>query len=190
MIKMKSIKIKNLYFFAIVLKGEIGDLISNYKKHMAETYNSKAALRSPPHITLHMPFKKFSRDEDRMSNLLKEIGYSNEPFNLRLINFNCFKPRVIFIDLEPSKPLIQLQKNVEKIAKIELNLFNASHKGRPFKPHITIAFRDLSKEGFGNAWKEFETKDIDHRYQVDSISLLKHDSNKWIEIFETKLGSC
>lgn len=46
-----------LYFIALVLPSPLYEEVTRLKEYFRDRYNSKAALRSPPHITLHMPFK-------------------------------------------------------------------------------------------------------------------------------------
>ena len=42
----------------------------NIKQEFANRFNSKAALRSPPHITLHMPFKWKEEKEVKLIDVL------------------------------------------------------------------------------------------------------------------------
>lgn len=146
---------------------------------MAEKYNSKAALNSPPHITLHMPFKWDEEKEERILNTLQELTISRQPFDLSLQNFGAFKPRVIFIDVQSNPALEKLHEDLKKIMKISLNIFNADYKDKGFHPHLTLAFRDLKKANFVEAWKEFERKNYEASYTVDKIMLLKHNGKSW-----------
>lgn len=184
---MQNKKVQNLYFIAIVLKGDLGEKITSQKDYMARTYNSKAALRSPPHITLHMPFKRNAKDEDRIIDLLNSVSIIHNPFELTLKNYDCFEPRVIFMDVLASAELNKLQKTIEVLAKRQLNIFNSTHRQHPYKPHITVAFRDLSKQRFISAWDEFRERKFDCKYLCKSVSLLKHDSQKWEELYEFPL---
>ncbi len=178
---------ENLYFIAIVLKGDLAERVTSLKHYVADTYASKAALRSPPHITLHMPFRKRLSEEFKIYDLLNSFSISRDSFELKLIGFNCFEPRVIFIDIEYSESLYALQKNIIKMASKELKIFNGNYKNRPYKPHITIAFRDLSKSNFQTAWKEFRNRELDYTFTCNDISLLKHNSKIWEVVYESNL---
>ncbi len=50
---------------------------------------------------------------------------------------------------------------------------------RPFHPHITIAFRDLTERHFNSLWGEVEHKSFSGRFTVSSITLLGHDGKSW-----------
>ena len=50
-------KADKLYFIAIVPPSPIYEEAFEQKVYFKTKYNSKASLNSPPHITLHMPFK-------------------------------------------------------------------------------------------------------------------------------------
>ena len=44
------------YFVALIPPSPVYEEAQALKEYFREKYNSKAALNSPPHITLHMPF--------------------------------------------------------------------------------------------------------------------------------------
>jgi 2'-5' RNA ligase len=48
-----------------------------------------------------------------------------------------------------------------------------------FNPHMTIAYRDLTKENFMAAWPEFESRPFHASFLVDHICLLKHNRRTW-----------
>jgi 2'-5' RNA ligase len=73
-----------------------------------------------------------------------------------------------------------LQQQLHRFVKIELNLFNAQYRDKPFHPHITLAFRDLKKDKFEIAWQEFKGKKYTEKFDVNGITLLKHDGKVWI----------
>lgn len=46
-------------------------------------------------------------------------------------------------------------------------------------PHLTIAFRDLSKEAFAQAWPELQQRDFEVSFIADKLFLLKHNGKVW-----------
>lgn len=57
-----------------------------------------------------------------------------------------------------------------------------------FKPHMTIAYRDLTPENFFQAWEEYKDKHFYDVFDVHTIYLLEHDWKKWNVIAMRKLG--
>lgn len=170
---------ENLYFIAIIPPEPIyGDTLA-LKNHFKDQYNSKAALNSPPHITLHMPFKWKESKEAALIAGLKEFLGNQEPFEINLNSFSAFEPRVIFIDVTKDEKLESLQKQIKRFCKVELNLFNADYKEYAYHPHLTLAFRDLKKAEFYKAWEEFKEKKFETTFSGESIALLKHDEKEW-----------
>lgn len=147
---------------------------------MAQTYHSKAALRSPPHITLHMPFRLGVKKLVRLQNALQNFCDKQGPLEIELDGFSTFSPKVIFIDVVPDPQLDDLQKGIAELMKTELNIFNANFQDRPFHPHVTVAFRDLRKSQFHQAWQHFKTQTFQERVRFDELSLLIHEHSKWI----------
>jgi 2'-5' RNA ligase len=166
------------YFIAIVPPEPLLSQIQDLKKSIFEKYQTKGALRSPGHITLHMPFSWEDEKEDKLISCLKYFDFETA-FNVSLENFSCFEPRVVFINVKEEETLFQLQKHLVQHVKSNLQLFNQSGNMRGFHPHITIAFRDLKKPVFYKIWEEFQNKSFERNFLCDSIFLLKHIDHKW-----------
>jgi 2'-5' RNA ligase len=175
------------YFLAIVPPSPVFEEALELKHYFKSRYNSKASLNSPPHITLHMPFRwKEDKEEELIFNL-REFETGLRPFDLQLLNFNSFPPRVIFIDVVPNEQLQSLQKKLLRFCKKKLNLFNADYKDQPFHPHMTLAFRDLKKSMYAEAWEEFNVKSFSASFKVDKFHLLKHNGRIWETFSEIKV---
>jgi 2'-5' RNA ligase len=56
-----------------------------------------------------------------------------------------------------------------------------------YKPHITVAYRDLKHEQFVKAWSEYQFKKFHAVFGVNNFWLLKHIKHKWECIAEFKL---
>ena len=167
------------YFIAIVPPEHLLSEIQNIKQSIFDKYQSKGALRSPAHITLHMPFSFEEDKEYKLIECLSEFQF-NTVFPIFLNNYDCFEPRVVFINVEEQSELYNLQKQLVNHVKRRLNLFNQSDDMRSFHPHITIAFRDLKKPMFYKVWEEFKSKHFSGNFNCDSISLLKHQKDEWV----------
>lgn len=178
---MTEKKSENLYFIAVIPPQPLYAEALAIKNHFKDQYNSKAALNSPPHITLHMPFKWKESKEAELVSSLEKFSEKQKPFEIRLAGFGAFEPRVIFIDVKKDEALAELQKNLKRFCKTELNLFNADYKEFAYHPHLTLAFRDLKKAEFYKAWEEFKDKKLEATFRVDSFVLLKHDGREWRE---------
>lgn len=176
------------YFIAIVPPEPLLFEIQEIKKTISQNYNTKGALRSPGHITLHMPFNWEEEKEVKLLSCLEAFKF-DAPFNITLDGFSCFKPRVVFINVKEENALFLLQKKIVQHAKNNLQIFNQSDDMRGFHPHITIAFRDLKKPVFYKIWEEFNCKTFQENFSCQSICLLKHINNHWQVYKEFKFST-
>jgi 2'-5' RNA ligase len=170
------------YFIAIIPPPPYYDDALKLKHYFKDQYHSKASLKSPPHITLHMPFKWKENKENALITALEAFATHHSPFSLSLSNFGCFAPRVIFVAVKKSDELELLQKSLHRFCRQTLHLFNANHQDRPFHPHLTVAFRDLKKSSFHEAWGKFKEQKFSADFEVEQIVLLKHSGKIW-EVF-------
>lgn len=169
----------NQYFIALVPPSPVYDEALRLKNYFRDQYNSKASLNSPPHITMHMPFRWREQKENELIDSLKDFCLGRQRFKLDLFNFGAFPPRVIFIDVIVNDELAQLNKDLQRFCRRDLNLFNASYKDQAFHPHLTLAFRDLKKPMFLKAWEEFQERKFSASFSVDKLVLLKHNGKVW-----------
>jgi 2'-5' RNA ligase len=172
---------QNLYFIAIIPKRELREKITVIKQDFARRFNSSKALKVYPHITLKAPFKLPVHTHEQLLNWFKNMHIQHKQFSIELKDFGAFhnkKSPVIFIKPEFSNDLKTLQ---EKIIENYINYMseevNQTHIF--FKPHVTVAYRDLSVDNFAKAWQEYQHKKFDALFKVDAFYLLQHDSRKW-----------
>lgn len=177
-----------LFFIAVVPPVELQTRVIRLKEEVRDKFGSKQALNSPPHITLHMPFKWKPKKIDLLIDSLAKVAGGYEPFEIQLRGFNAFPPRVIYIDVIPNDELRELQMQITSMARRQLGLDNADYKSRGFHPHMTIAFRDLKKAKFQAAWEYFANKEFEETFSVKCLSLLKHQAGRWSVYREFKLG--
>jgi len=170
---------QGLYFIAIIPGEPVLNDAQKWKEHFATEYNSKASLNSPPHITLHMPFKCKLKKEQSLIESLTIVARLSSFFDLKVEGFDAFPPRVIFLKVLKTESLKLLNENIHQVMKTQFNIFNADYRNHPFIPHITLAFRDLKKDKFEEAWREFGSKPYQQELHVDQYWLLKHDGKKW-----------
>lgn len=171
-----------LYFIALLLPDSFQKQIRDIKLEIAKKYEAKHALKLPAHITLQVPFKMDSTNENELVRLLKIFSESNQEFPVILKNFGRFGQKVIFINIEDHTSLIQLHSNLQE----ELNKFLQFKLGAEFPkihPHITLATRDLHHKQFPEAWADFKERKFSAQFEANRLCLFKHNGKTW-DVFE------
>ncbi len=167
------------FFIALLPPQEVQQTANQIKQYFAEVYNSQAALKSPPHVTLQSPFEW---DIDKLPILekhLHQFSQSQFPVPMTLQGFAAFKPRVIYINVLRTLELLTIQQNLARFLESSLNIVHPTAKNQTFTPHLTVAYRDLTQPNFYTAWTEFETKELYFEFVVEQLTLLFHDGNRW-----------
>lgn len=172
------------YFVALVPPEPYFTEAFVLKKEVEDRFGSKAALRSPPHITLQMPFRYKEQKEAKIFEALASFGKRFHPFAINQQGFGFFEPRVVFINVEKSTELEQMQKEMLRHLRKALNIDSSDYKNRGFHPHMTIAFRDLKKEAFYEALEHFSSKELNWTWTATELALLKHNGEAW-EVLKT-----
>jgi 2'-5' RNA ligase len=172
---------KQLYFIAVLLPEGLSEKITLIKNDFAGKYNSKHALKLPPHITIQPPFRTAPSTEAEMDVTLQKFFSSFQSFEITLNGFDSFNKshsKVIFIRVDESRELQDLHHKLVTLMRTEFN-FSESETPGVFHPHITVAHRDLSPGDFKKAWQEYKDKPFAESFQTGSAYLLKHNSKKW-----------
>ncbi|EMR02609.1 2'-5' RNA ligase family protein [Cesiribacter andamanensis] len=173
---------ENLYFIALVPPEPLCSQIWALKEEMRDKWSSQASLNSPPHITLHMPFTLKENREKAVVQGLQELAEGYKPFSVELDGYGAFPPRVIYLHVTPSDALKRLQSDVGDLMKRGFHIFGEEAGSRPFRPHLTLASRDLKKEAFEKAWQELREKEFSGRWMAQGITLLRHTGQRWEEL--------
>jgi 2'-5' RNA ligase len=176
------------FFIAILPPPEVTAAARKLQEDFSITYNTKAALRSPPHITLHMPFNWKESKEGDLKSRLAQFFAAITPFKVSIDGFGAFPPRVIFMNVVASKELIQAQQELSRYCRLNLGLFNANPHDQPYHPHLTLAFRDLKKPAFKLAWEERKDSSYTAKFDVITAWLLRHDGREWHPYVAFQLG--
>ena len=166
-----------LFFVALLPNEAIQKEVTQFKEYAAEHFRSSRALRSPPHITLALPFRWPESRVGALCDALELFATEEKSFRLGLNNFNCFAPRVIFVDVERKFELQELQSRLTAYLQARLGLENKTH--RDFSPHVTVAFKDLHRRVFPEAWAYFSRLNYEREFLADALALLQHNGKRW-----------
>ncbi|NND07420.1 MAG: 2'-5' RNA ligase family protein [Saprospiraceae bacterium] len=168
---------ESLCFIGVVPPEELQTKVTVLKKWVATKYNSRHALKSAPHITLVPPFWwEDGRLEDLFESLIS-FGGDQQPIDIHLKGFGAFNPRVIFIDVGDPGPLLRLHDRLHQHLQESLS-FKKNHRAK-FNPHMTIAFKDLSKSAFYRAWEYFQRQSFLEHFTADHFTLFLHRQGRW-----------
>ena len=170
---------KRLLFVALVPPENIQNQVTGIKEHFAQQYNSSHALKSVPHITLQPPFKWPTTDLTLLQDSLENFAQNCSTFSITLSGFAAFVPRVIYINVVKTPELLKIQQDLIGFTETTLGIVHPPSKIRPFSPHVTVAFRDLTKQNFRAAWVEFREKTLDLEFRASQLTLLIHNGKRW-----------
>ena len=171
---------KSLYLTAILPPDDITTQIDEIRKECAATFNAKAALKPPVHITLFRPLKLDEERENELLTLLESVKQAHEPFEIELKDFDIFRRHVLYINVVKNEALGHLAHHIrDEYLEHSFAAAEASDQ-KEFHPHITIAFRDISPAIFPKLWAAYKDRIYTSKFRVEKFTLLKHDSAKWL----------
>lgn len=163
--------------------------MNQIKQVFADRYESQGALRSPPHVTLQPPFDWETAQLPALTATLQDFARNNRPLPIELAGYGCFAPRVIYIHVVKTPALLDLQQTLMAHLETHLGLIDPRLRSRPFSPHMTVAFRDLTRQNFHLAWPEFKQRPLNYEFEATELTLLRHNGRHWETEQEFTLGT-
>lgn len=178
----------NLYLLALLPPEDLTRQIHEIRLECSEKFGVKKALKPPVHITLYRPFFAEDPFEKQLIRLLHQGTSGVPPFTQQLENFGSFNTQVVFINALKTPELISLHRAIISIfRKNHIDKQEDNQKSQAFKPHITIAYRDVLPEVFPKIWQEYKDRKFKRSFTADHFTLLKHDKVQWNPIEHFKL---
>ncbi len=172
---------KALYFAAILPPPGIREQVLELKLEMKEKFETSHSLKLPAHITLVPPVWLENQQEPSFLDKIKSVTEKTASFPVELKDFGHFGQRVIFINVVDPSHMKELHQNL-------LNSLSEflPNKGAKLHPHISLATRDLSRQNFKNAWKDYKDRCFPAKFNAESLTIFKHNRKTW-NILETFL---
>lgn len=172
-------KIIQKYFLALVPPPEILEKAHDIKVVIRDQFGIKYALKSPPHITVKMPFSYNEAKESLLEEKLSDFLKIQKPFDVKITGVGTFGNRVIFLGIEKSPILAQFQSSLKAFCKRELNLVDEL-SDRNYHPHLTVSFKDLKPGHFSEVLDSVREQSFQADFNAAEISILKRMDQKWI----------
>lgn len=172
-------KIIQKYFLALVPPQEILEKAHEIKLLIRDQFGFKYALKSPPHVTLKMPFSYNEAKETLLKKKLEELLSNQKPVSVQIGGVGTFGKRVIYSGIEKSSDLAQLQISIKNFCKSELNLVDEL-SDRNYHPHLTLAFKDLKVGQFDEVLDLVRNQNFHAEFKASNLVLLKRVDQKWI----------
>lgn len=173
---------QNLYFIAIMLPEEVSRRIVEVQIEFSERFESRRSLRILPHITLKAPFRLPPFRQSDLLAWFSDIVIDSPSFQVEIDDFDAFENSghpVVFIKPTPNDILSNLQSVLIHQFYRAFDDVAPNMTDSVFKPHITVAYRDLQPEMFEKAWLEFRDREFTGTFVVSSFQLLKHNGKSW-----------
>lgn len=172
-------KVIQKYFLALVPTPEILEKAHAIKLLIRDHFGIRYTLRSPPHITLKMPFSYNEAKETLLKKKLGDFLIAQKPVTIKIGGVGTFGKRVIYLGIEKSPELTALQSSLKNFCKKELNLVDEL-SDRNYHPHLTVAFKDLKVRQFDDVLDLIKAQSFHAEFNAVDLTLLKRVDQKWI----------
>lgn len=167
------------HFIGVLPPEDISLILQDCRTYMNRTYGCKSGHRTPLHVTLIPPFvlpPPYTTED--LKAVLKDISFKE--FTARIDNFRCFGDRTIYARVIDDKKWVFLRDQV--FDAVDTAFPSVLRKdNRPFRPHITVANRDIPQGCLCKALGKLENVSLKETFNVDNITLFEFKNGKWTE---------
>lgn len=191
--------LKMMYKFSIViyLNPALTKKIRKLQKNVSKVTGSQAGFKLwMPHFTIGSAVKVSEKELKGLYADIKTATSCFKPFNTSIKNYDFMDdwtggvlsghtPYVIYLKVILNKKLSRLAKIIkEKVTDKRIIWYKQPW---PYKPHITLAYKDLSKKAYIKGMELFKHKKFSGKALIDHISISKQNNiGKWAEFKKFK----
>lgn len=154
---------------------------------LRKQFGFAAAERFPVHCTMKGFFKKTGGPVEKLQGELDSFFEGQRPVQVSVEEFRTdsigFGLSLKTLDGKPNTQFLDLREAIVEIVKpyiAEDCDFKAHDLGRPFHPHITFSFRDITNELYNDIFKWMEDgPDFAGPFLADTYHFLEFFSDDW-----------
>ncbi|MDO8966432.1 2'-5' RNA ligase family protein [Algoriphagus sp.] len=181
-------KVIQKYFLALVPPESIIEKVQEMKFLIRDQFGVKYALKSPPHITVKMPFNYNEAKEGRLIEKLNEYLKDRRPFPIQVSGVGNFGKRVVYLNILKSPQLENFQEGIKHFCKRELHLVDEL-SDRNYHPHMTVAFKDIKPIHFSEVLLLVKKLSFETEFSALDLVLLKRINGEWVLFRKIKFGA-
>lgn len=157
-------------------------VVRDLQRQLSGVTNSKASLTSwEPHITVGDGVEITSDDIQQFTEAIQKIAEQTKPFELNLRDIATMdnwgggkeenvSPFVIYLRVEVNDALSDLVRNISQSLYRYDKWYNMP---KPYTPHCTLAFRDLTEKGYRQGMEYLKDRNIALISNIDHIALVE-----------------
>ena len=146
-----------------------------------KTYHSLGS-RIGPHIKLTFQGNINKKNFKKIEDIVNKISKKTKSFKVKIRGVDKFyKNRVIYMKVLKSRELNDIYKKLSN----NLKQFGKVRNLRPYTPHITLAYIDITKENFKKAFKELKNKKFSYEFNVNRIYLSKSKPTERLKVIKS-----
>ena len=170
------------HFIGVLLPEDLTLTLEDCRRYMNEAYGCKSGHGTPIHVTLVPPFRlpeEFST-QDLAHAIEKDVLPKGLGFSAHIENFAAFGDRTLFADVIANDKWTKLRdETVNAILGVCPRCTKKDQ--RPFKPHATVANRDIPTGVIADALQVMNELELVEDFPVDNITIFERKGGRWVE---------
>jgi 2'-5' RNA ligase len=162
------------------LDDDSSNAVRRIQRELSNITGSKASLSSwEPHVTISDGIEIQKSELELIKNKIKFLSIKTSTFELSLQGIGSLSdwkggasetPYVIYLEVALNS---ELNNIVHEVSSITRSYDKWYLRPKPYFPHCTLAFRDLTKEGYDIGLKYLNNLNPTLRAKVDHIALVE-----------------
>jgi 2'-5' RNA ligase len=179
------------YSLVTYLDDAATQYIRSIQQKLAEVTGSRASLEEwEPHVTIGDGITISKNELPDVEQKLAALAASEQKFSVAIRDFTTrdnrqpglgevTTPYVLLSTVDTNEQLVRLEKVLREQVTSQFKLWWQMR--RPYLPHVTLAFRDLQREGYESGIRYLESVEIGCTVWLTHIALVEKRLDKDVE---------
>ncbi len=156
--------------FSILLDSAGYNLVRKYQLKIRQLFQAKETLLLEPHSTIKYAFE--TNNFEGIEKYFDDVARTTEVFEIDIDGISAFEENtVVFLNIAKSEQLTNMHLRILMDLKQNFNASQAEFEGPSFHFHITLAYKDITKETFKKIMEHFKDENTQVKLAVKQLGL-------------------
>lgn len=164
------------YVIVSVVNGVAGEFNNNLRKDVFNKFKARSS-KLPAHFTIKSPFE-YDGDISDLENAIKRIAVAEKAEDYKIIGYNHFDNRVIYMDVEMSPKGKEVHdKFIDELSKVPyINFRESDGKDKVF--HVTVTSKKIQNM-YNELWDYVNRFQCKFNCKFDNVCIYMWRDNTW-----------
>lgn len=160
-----------------VITGRPKLRLEKFKKEIEREFQLPVVrFKTFPHVTLKYDFE--TNDIKPIEEVLDNFCSEHRSTEIKISGIGTFDRKVLFLKVKETPQLTKIYEDLYQRLKTVKGFTWESYEGENYKPHLTLVYKQLGENNFGQVLRYVQKKNISLSVSFDNLAVTKLENKE------------